>query len=50
MSWYKILLQVSCGGNSRRNYMLYLFIYLLPLQKGNEGQATKEKTYQTERN
>lgn len=23
--------------------MLYLFIYLLPLQKGNKGQATKEK-------
>ena len=22
--------------------MLYLFIYLLPLQKGNKGQATKE--------
>ena len=40
----------SCGGNSRHNYMLYLLIYLLPLQKGNKGQATKEKTYQTERN
>lgn len=50
MSWYKILLQVLAAVTADAIYMLYLFIYLLPLQKGNKGQATKEKTYQTERN